>query len=61
MPEIHLRQCTALSTPGFIYTACGPFIKERNNRIQRKKTKKRKHTKIQRNRRFQIYLPKQTI
>ena len=32
MPEIHLRQRTALGKPGFTYTACGPFIKERKNK-----------------------------
>ena len=26
MPEMHLRQASALSTPGFKYGACGPFI-----------------------------------
>ena len=33
---------------GFTYSACGPI------------TKKRKHTKIQRNRKFKIYLSKRT-
>ena len=37
-----------LKQPGFTYNALGPF------------TNKRKNTKIYRNRRFTIYLPKQT-
>ena len=40
MPEMHLRQ------PGFKYSACGPF------------TKNRKNPKIQGNRRFTIHLSK---
>ena len=45
-PENHLRQ------PGFTYSACGPFTKT--------KKKQRKNKKIQRNRRFKIYLSKRT-
>ena len=30
MPEMHLRQ------PGFTYSACGPFTKNKNKKIQRK-------------------------
>ena len=44
MPEIHLRQ------PGFTYSACGPFTKNKE-RIQKLKKK---------NRRFTIYLSKRT-
>ena len=43
MPEIHLRQ------PGFTYSACGPFAKNKE-RIQ----------KLKKNSRFTIYLSKQT-
>ena len=41
MPEMHLRQ------PGFTYSACGPFTKNKE-RIK----------KIKKNRRFKIYLSK---
>ena len=46
LPEIYLRQ------PGFTYSACGPFTKNRK-RIQKLK-KKKKH------RRMKIYLSKRT-
>ena len=42
MPEMHLRQ------PGFTYSACGPFTK---NKERIKKIKKKKQ-------RFEIYLSK---
>ena len=37
MPEIHLRQRTALGKPGFTYTACGPFRKNKKKEIMRRK------------------------
>ena len=43
MPGINLRQ------PGFIYSACGAFTKN-----------KKQNTKIQRNGKFPIYLSKRT-
>ena len=46
MSEMHLRQ------PGFTYSTCGPFNKERK--------KQRKNTKIKKNRRFKIYFSKRT-
>ena len=33
MPEMHLKQSVALSKPGFTYSACGPFTKNKE-RIQ---------------------------
>ena len=33
MPEIHLKQPTSLDKSGFTYSACGPFIKNKE-RIQ---------------------------
>ena len=42
MPEMHLKQ------PGFTYSACGPFTKNKAN------------SKIQRNRRYELYLQKRT-
>ena len=41
MPEMHLRQ------PGFAYSACDPFTKNRKNKL------------IERKRRFKINLSKQ--
>ena len=40
MPEMHLQQ------PGFTYSDCGPF------------TKNRKNSEISRNRRYELYLQK---
>ena len=34
MPEMHLKQPTALGKPGFTYSACGPFTKSKE-RIQK--------------------------
>ena len=28
MPEMHLRQLSAMGQPGFMYSACGPFTKK---------------------------------
>ena len=44
MPQMHLRQ------PGFIYSTCGPFIY----------SNQRKNSKIERNRRHELYLQKRT-
>ena len=40
MPEMHLRQPTALGKPGFTYSACGPFTKnkERIKNLKRQAT-----------------------
>ena len=46
-PEVHVKQ------PGFTYSTCKPFTKK-------KKTNKKKNTKIKRYRRFTIYLSKWT-
>ena len=39
MPEMHLKQ------PGFTYSACGPFTKnkERNEKLKKNKKKNRKY------------------
>ena len=29
MPEMHLKQPAALGKPGFTYSACGPFAKNK--------------------------------
>ena len=29
MPEMHLKQPAALGKPGFTYSACGPFTKNK--------------------------------
>ena len=34
MPEMHLKQPAALGKPGFTYSACGPFTKNKE-RIQK--------------------------
>ena len=34
MPEMHLKQSAALGKPGFTYSACGPFTKNKE-RIQK--------------------------
>ena len=43
MAEMHLKQ------PGFTYIACGPFTKNKE---------RSKDSKIQRNRRYELYLEK---
>ena len=40
MPEVPLRQPAALSKPGFTYSACGKFTKNKENI---KKIKERGH------------------
>ena len=47
MPKMHLKQPAALGKLGFTYSACGPFTK-----------KQRKNSKIQGNRRYELYLKK---
>ena len=49
MPEIHLRKPTALDKSGFIYSSCLSFT-----------TNKEKIQKLKKDRRFTIYLSKQT-
>ena len=50
MPKMHLRQL------GFTYSACGPFIK--NKEKSEKKIKNSKKKKKKRNSCFKIYLSK---
>ena len=44
MPEMHLKQPTALHKQGFTYIACGPLLKQRKN------------SESPRNRRYKLYL-----
>ena len=48
MTEMHLRQPAALANLRFTYSGCRPF------------TKNRKNSRIQRKRKFTIYLSKRT-
>ena len=32
MPEMHLRQPAALGKPGLVYSACGPFTKNKQKK-----------------------------
>ena len=39
MPELHLRQPSALGQPGFMYSACGPFTKTKERIKKFKETR----------------------
>ena len=38
MPEMHLKQLTVLDKPGFTYSICGPFTKNKDRTQRFKET-----------------------
>ena len=46
MPEMHLKQPAALGKPGFTYSACGPFTKNKEFKNLKKQETQNVFTKM---------------